>query len=141
METPSAYSNIVSPRSRRLRTIGIVLLIAVCAMVAYGYFGLMPSVLRAVRESSASAATSAMSAAHPPGLLDQANAHITRNQRIRKMRIAIALAYWGVCGLLLVSVVFVAWLDLREISRQYVAERRAMWNQAADRIDSPDDGA
>ena len=137
METPSAYTGIVSPRSRRLRMIGGMLLLAVLAMILYGYFGLMPSLARAARESAASGA--AISA---PARLDRSESRSqpqTHAQRVRKLQVAVALAYWGVCGLVLLAVLLVAWLDLREISRSYVAERRAMWTQAASQYESPDD--
>ena len=136
METPSAYTTIISPRSRRLRTIGIVLLVAICAMVIYGYFGLMPSVARAVRET---AAQSSASTGHHPDVSSRDSQPMTHAQKVRKLRIAVALAYWGVCGLLIVGVVFVAWLDLREISRHYVMERKAIWSQTAGNLDHQDD--
>jgi hypothetical protein len=138
VETPSAYASIVSPRSRRLRTVGIVLLVAVCAMVLYGYLGLMPSIERSVRADSPIAAQSE-ALRSPSAGLDKPP--LTRAQRVHKLQVAVALAYWGVCALLLVGLVLVAWLDLREISRRYAAERRAMWSQAADRIGRSDDTA
>lgn len=139
METGSAYSNIVSARSRRLRTIGIVLLLAVCAMVVYGYFGLMPSVAQPLPEAPASRQT--LSSSNPRGKASPEQGSMTRAERVRKLRAAAALAYWGVCALLLVAAVFVAWLDVREISRRYVAERRAIWSQTADLPDRSDDSS
>jgi hypothetical protein len=137
MDTPSIYSSIVSPRSRRLRTIGVVLLVAIGGMIAYGYFSLMPSLARSIRDHplTISTSTGALRTAAP----QQANRPLTRAERLRKLRVAVALAYWGVCGLLIVGVVFVAWIDLREISRTYVEQRRAMWTQAADRLEGQDD--
>jgi len=136
METPSAYTSIISPRSRRLRTIGIVLLVAICAMVIYGYFGLMPSVTRAVHEAGPASVSTDLRPGTSP-----ANPPMTRAQRVRKLQIAVAMAYWGVCGLLIVSVIFVAWLDLREISRHYLMERKAIWNQTAGNLDDQDESS
>lgn len=138
MGTPSAYTTIVSPRSRRLRTTGVVLLAAICAMVLYGYFGLMPSLGRSVREGNVAARRSAGARLSENGGQDELSPRV---QRIRKYQVAVALAYWGVCALLLVAVLLVAWLDLREVSRQYIAERREIWRQAAGQIEKPDDSA
>jgi len=137
MDQTTPYSGIVSPRSRRLRIIGLVLLAAVVLMVIYGYFGLMPALRRSVQSDSASSVVRHSTAvgAQPSAIQSE------HERRVRKLKASAGLAYWGVCSLLLVGTVFVAWLDLREISRNYVAERRAMWMQAADRIESPDDTA
>jgi hypothetical protein len=37
-----------------------------------------------------------------------------------------AYSYWGVCGLLVIAALFLAWLDFREVSRAYLEERRAI---------------
>ena len=137
MSSTSAYSTIVSPRSRLLRTIGLALLVGILAMVIYGYFGLMPSLARSLRTNPVSAPHTTVAAQNRESQLDLQQ--YNRAQRIRKMRVSVALAYWGVCALMLVGVVLVAWLDLREISRTYVAERRAMWSEAADRLNSPEE--
>ena len=134
-DTPSVYSGIVSPMSRRLRTIGIVLLTAVCAMALYGYFVVMPSIERSLRDNPLP----------PPGIvagsrttpLRPENPATTRAQRVRKLQIAVALAYWGVCSLLLVSVVLVAWLDFREVTRVYVEQRQVMWTKAVANVEDP----
>ena len=135
MGTTTSYSGIVSPRSRRLRTIGLTLLAAVVLMVIYGYFGLMPALKRSVGNTPSAGISS-----HGPGNASlPGDAESERERRVRKLKASAGLAYWGVCSLLLVGTVFVAWLDLREISRNYVAERRELWNQAADRIKSTDE--
>src|SRR2546423_314938 len=46
--TSSVYVGVVSARSRRLRTIGSLLLLTIALMTLYGYFFLMPSINRAV---------------------------------------------------------------------------------------------
>ncbi len=136
-DTPSVYYGIVSPRSRRLRTIGIVLLTAVVAMALYGYFVLMPSIERSLRENPIPRPSISAGPSRPGG--DKPST--SRAQRIRKFQLAVALAYWGVCSLLLVSVVMVAWLDFREVTRVYVEQRRAMWTSSVATVDDqqPDD--
>ena len=139
MDTPSVYSGIVSPRSHRLRTIGLVLLTTVCAMALYGYFGLMPSIERSLREKPVLPST--LSAGPPAAHPLTENPPTPKAQRAHKLQVAVALAYWGVCAALLVGVVLVAWLDFREVARVYVAQRRAMWSQTAGAIENqtPDD--
>lgn len=136
-DTPSVYSGIVSPRSRRLRTIGIVLLTAVVAMALYGYFVLMPSIERSLRENPVPAPSITAGPTRPG--VDKPPT--SKAQRIRKYQVAVALAYWGVCSLLLVSVVMVAWLDFREVTRVYAEQRRAMWTSAVATVEDqqPDD--
>ncbi len=137
MPSSSIYSEIVSQRSRRLRTVGIVLLVAVVAMVSYGYLRLMPSVAESLRDNPVRTNINAVTHGAGTGLLEP---KMTRSQRLGKLRVAVALAYWGVCALLLVGLVAVAWLDLREVSRRYFDERRSLWTEAVDRIDKPDRG-
>ncbi|HLJ54814.1 MAG TPA: hypothetical protein VKT77_07210 [Chthonomonadaceae bacterium] len=123
MQSPTVYSSVVTPRSRRLRTVGVVLLAAVLALTLYGYFGLMPAIERTLRRNpEVAASTPRLSPA-----LDAASPAAARAHRVRKLQIAIALAYWGVCSLLLVGAIVVAWLDFREITRTYVENRRAIW--------------
>ena len=125
MEPPSIYSEIISPRSRRLRTIGIILLAAIVAMFCYGYFQLMPSMERSIREEKRIS------------VLGSGQAHsLSRAQRVRKLKVATVMAYWGVCSLLLVGVFMVAWLDFREVTRVYVARRRTIWQQTAGAVES-----
>jgi hypothetical protein len=105
-------------------------------MVIYGYFGLMPALRNSIRLSTPPSVTSHTSQGSQPIAVET-----DRERRVRKLKASAGLAYWGVCSLLLVGAVFVAWLDLREISRNYVAERRAIWNEEADRIKSTDEPA
>ena len=139
MQTPSPYSDIVTPRSRRLRTVGIVLILAGGLMALYGYFGLMPTLDRNLHSasSSAPAGTSRVDAAD--SVLKPHSGQKTA--RVHKLQVAVALAYWGICALLLVGAVGIAWLDFREVSRLFVTRRRELWTQAADQIKNRDDSA
>ncbi len=112
------YSSIVSARSRRLRTIGALLLCAITGMTIYGLWVLMPAIHHAAQ-------------VHP--LL--ASVHVRRQIFTR---VAIAYAYWGVCALLLCAAMVVAWLDFREVSRTYAAQRRALWDEATHSISQRD---
>jgi hypothetical protein len=97
-------------------------------MALYGYFGLMPSIERSLRDNPVppGSISSAPRTARPP----VESAPPSRAERVRKLQVAVALAYWGVCSLLLIGVVVVAWLDFREVTRSYAAQRRAMWTEA-----------
>lgn len=133
--SPSVYSNVISPLSRRLRVIGVVLLAAVVLLSLYGYFGLMPAMARSGR-----AATAYLTARHADlrtsaASGDRAIAHAVR---VRKLSLAVVLAYWGVCALLVLGVIAVAWLDLREINRRYILHQRAIFAETAARADRGD---
>jgi hypothetical protein len=143
--TSSVYSGMISARSRRIRTIGTVLLTSVVLMTLYGFFGLMPAIHRAAEARHAAQAKWA--AAHPNETPAPAPAGerptLTRAQQVEKLQVATVFAYWGVCMLLVIATLFVAWLDLREISRNYLLQRRQLWTQAADRMgqdNSPPEG-
>ena len=138
-EMPSAYQGtVLSARSRRLRTIGLLLLAVVVGMAVYGMSALMPPInhaaARLAQEESQSrgaptAASSGQATAHTA-------THLATLRRNLKVQVAVAYAYWGVCALLLISVLFIAWLDLREISRNYVDQRRAIWSEAVERANA-----
>ena len=132
---PSPYISIISPRSRRLRVTGALLLIAVLAMAIYGFAVLMPMVNREVHRQRSQALTSETSLTLTP---DRALASYQK-KRARKLlyvKVAAAYAYWGVCGLLVLTALFVAWLDAREVTRNYIALRA----RALGKIDSETPG-
>ena len=133
---PSVYSNMISAQSRRLRTIGLMLILAIVAMTIYGYFGLMPAIDRSLNARGPEVSRPAAAVRSANG---SASTPLTREQRVRKFKVATALAYWGVCALLLCGVVLVAWLDLREVTRNYIAQRRAIWNQTAEQLAHKDE--
>jgi hypothetical protein len=136
-QPPSVYSEMISARSRRLRTIGTLLLAAVALMTFYGAFFLMPSINRAVAARHAAqermAADRAVGTSGKTAPLETPG-HLTRSQKAEKLQVAVVFAYWGVCALLVIAALLVAWLDLREISRTYIQQRRQLWIQTTDRI-------
>ena len=129
--SPSAYSSVISPQSRRLRIIGVLLIVAILIMALYGYFSLMPALARSAHQATANVPK------HISFGVSQADVEHARLRavRVRKLSVAIALAYWGVSALLVLGVLVVAWLDLREINRRYLQSRRTIWSETADRLD------
>ena len=109
-QSPSLYSGIVTPHSRRLRTVGALLLAAIAGMTFYGLIILMPAIHHAAE-------------LHPLAV----SVHVRRQLFTR---VAAAYAYWTVCGLLICAAMVIAWLDFREVSRTYAAKRRALWEEA-----------
>ncbi len=154
---PSPYRSMISPRSRRLRTIGLLLLAAIAGLTLYGYFSLMPS-LRTARASYERSRDRARQSSRLSTLPPASNVGASVNvgasasgagasarplERARKallVKVIFLYAYWSVCGLLIVAALFVAWLDLREVSQNYLHERRALWNEAAVRMQREKDG-
>lgn len=117
-----ASGSIVSARSRRLRTIGSLLVVAVLAMSVYGVTSLMPSLRRSINENPVSLRRDAVRTPEQKA-----------RRNIIKAQIVFAYGYWGVCGLLVLSAAFVAYLDFREVSRNYMAQRRAIWSDIAEK--------
>lgn len=105
-------AGLISGRSRRLRTTGLVLLVAVLAMVAYGVLVLMP------HHGGAHVAPAGSS----PADLAARRALLTR--------VLFLYAYWSTCAVLLLGLLVVAWLDFREVARSYAAERAALWKRS-----------
>lgn len=131
----SAYQSFITPRSRRLRTLGLVLLAAVLCMVAYGAIVLMPNVRREVETQRARNLLPAPSVSSSASQPERAHTSVESQRqgraqaRARKIvfaKVAVAYAYWGVCMLLLLAVVFVAWLDWREVARVGLSQRLAL---------------
>ena len=62
-----------------------------------------------------------------PGCLTAAQiAHAKRTLRARRLVVYLAMAYWGVCSLLMVGVLFLAWLDFRETTRNFALQAQAL---------------
>lgn len=122
----SPYMTIVSARSRRYRTIVSVLLAVIMVMSVYGGFIVMPRVRQAVGRQDMPQL--ARIAASQPGadLTSKQIAHAKRTLQARKVVVALALAYWGVCSLLMVLVLLIAWLDFRETARNFALQSSAL---------------
>lgn len=130
MTQPTAYQNLVSPRSRRLRTVGILLLLAVVGMTIYGALVIMPS-LRAASQQYARRQTSGAAVNFRSNLASPTR----RERRALQVQVLFADVYWVACGLLTLGAISVAWLDFREVSRNYVEQRRALVQASTQRID------
>ena len=133
MTQPAAYQTMISPRSRRLRTVGILLLLAVIGMSVYGARVIMPPLRAASRN---------FALRHPASVSgnrnDPAAKATRRERRVMQVQLLSADVYWLICGLLALAAIVVAWLDFREVSRNYLAERRALMRESARRI-APDE--
>ena len=129
---PTTSQSMVSPRSRRLRTIGLLLLVAIIGMSVYGFSSLMPAIRRQAvvyRQRTVTTQPSQTGTQIPP-----ASQQSSRTKKIMLLQLAIAYAYWGTCGLLIIALLLVAWLDLREVTRNYVLQRRAVFMETAARL-------
>lgn len=134
-DTPTVYQSLISARSRRLRTVASVLLAGILAMTLYGYFRLMPSLrvaaARMEQTTKRSTAAAANSASHVTPAQRTAQDTVARmSQRERDAQAAklvFAYAYWGVCLSLLVALMLVAWLDFREVGRNFDQQQAAMF--------------
>ncbi len=134
----SPYSQgVVSARSRRLRTIGLLLLIAILGMTWYGIFFLMPSLRVSAQRTAPLVVRRIRPGLASPGIVAAPSpTQAARNEQQKKAFLAqfiFMYAYWSVCALLILAALLVAWLDLREVLRNYAARRRALWSEAVAR--------
>ena len=147
----SAYQSLITPRSRRLRTVGLVLLAAILCMVAYGARVLMPNVRHEVEVQrarnllpappvSAAGVSAGDTARARTGATLETQRQERAQARARKVafaKVAVAYAYWGVCMLLLLAVLFVAWLDWREVARVSLSQQFALRAEAIQTMSRP----
>jgi len=122
----SPYTNIITPRSRRYRTIMTVLLVFLLAMTVYGGFKVMPAVKQAIGKSDMRQLRLTAESQPSPGLTAEQILHAQRTLRRRSVVVYMAMAYWGVCSLMMVGILFLAWLDFRETTRAFSQQAQAL---------------
>jgi hypothetical protein len=125
----------VSARSRRLRTIGVLLLIAILGMSIYGVRVVIPSHHRArIAYTQATTGVENHTANPPAAPSNQTAANVSAPDHYRKALLArtiFAELYFLVLLLLVIFTLIVAWLDVREVMRNYMSQRRVLWGEAA----------
>lgn len=133
---PTPYSALISPYSRRLRTIGLVLLVAALLMALYGGMVFMPR-LRANRQTLRThiAQTASDPVANSNALTSEKDL-----KRLAKAQTLFVYSYWSVCGLLLIALLVVAWLDAREVARNYLRQQVQLISEVAEKGKKPDAG-
>lgn len=114
MSAGTPYQNLISAQSRRLRVIGIVLLVMILGMCVYGGRVLMPK----LRENRAPLHNSTVQATSSSTVLSPVKAESLR--KLAKAQLLFFYAYWGVCFALIIALLMVAYLDFREVSRNYL---------------------
>ncbi len=138
----SVQRGILSARSRRLRTTGAVLLAGILLMSLYGVFSLMPRVrVSAERVSQSRAVVAAQRAEAAVGSRVAVRVPISpefrqsrRLERALAAQIIFVWIYWTICALLLLGLLLIAWLDFREVSRQYENERITLFAETAAQV-------
>jgi len=136
--TPSVYSQtIVSPRSRRLRTIAAVILVIILVMSAYGVRVLMPLVKRSAdaarREEAASAARQRPADNLPASTGREHRLRVSsRTARIIRFQVIFTYGYWTIWTMLVLTLLLLSWMDLREVSRNYISQRKLLFQAAID---------
>jgi len=122
----SPYMNVITPRSRRYRTIMTVLLVFLLGMSVYGGFKVMPAVHQAVGKSDMRELRLVAESKPSPGLTSEQIFHAQRTLKKRSVVVYLAMAYWGVCSLMMVGILFLAWLDFRETTRSFSQQAQAL---------------
>lgn len=144
---PTAYSSaMISPRSRRLRTIASVLLFSLAVITVFGALILMPSLRRNVAryngiktQANALSAGKSIEEVHALHRIVLPGQKISMNRAAKSVRAQVLFmyAYWGVTILMLLTVIGCVWMDFREISRQYTDMKiRMLAAAAADAVDA-----
>ncbi|MCW3055496.1 MAG: hypothetical protein JWN14_4666 [Chthonomonadales bacterium] len=122
----SPYMNVITPRSRRYRTIMTVLLVFLLTMSVYGGFKVMPAVHEAVGKSDMRELRLIAESKPSPSLTPAQILHAQRTLKRRSVVVYMAMAYWGVCSLMMVGILFLAWLDFRETTRVFSQQAQAL---------------
>ena len=123
----NVYQSLITARSRRLRTIGLMLLVAVLGMSIYGGAVLMPS-LRQTRDAVRAEMSQTTTTSIQP---QYTTPEQKRLRAAMKAKIIFAYGYWGVCLVLLTTLLIVAWMDFREITRRYLHAQVALLAESA----------
>ena len=134
--TSSVYGyGIVSPKSRRLRTVAALLLVAIVLLGAYGMRVVMPGVNQAAERASFQHFTGAQQTTHTD---KTPRLHITpRENRVLRFKLLVAYGYWSAWTVLVLSLLLVTWLDLREVVRNYAAQRKTLFQSAINGTQRP----
>lgn len=119
-EAAPAYRTLITNKSRRLRVIGVMLVVAAVSMAIYGGIVIMPS-LRVAKNAAL---------IYP---LDSRAPDAIHAKRVVKAQLIFAYGYWSVCGILITATLFTAWLDVREMSRSYLEQRKIIWANVAEK--------
>ena len=110
----------LSPRSRRLRTVGALLMLAILGMIAFGWFYFQPKLSHAVHANS----HIVHDLRYPPILREHA-------RKVALTQLMFGIYYWAFCFLLVLGLLFVAWLDIVETRVRALLARRDMVRQIA----------
>lgn len=127
MPAETLYQPLISPQSRRLRVIGLVLLAMVIGLCAYGGKVLMPK-LRENRAPLHAYNARAMSGASQSPLTPEKAENL---RRLVKTQLLFVYAYWGVCFVMILALFVVAYLDFREVSRNYLRLKVSLLAESA----------
>lgn len=110
METsePSAILTQLTPSQRRRRVWTFVFLATICAMILIGRF-------------------------HPFFKFARPE-HLTRAaQKALAVKGMMVMGYWTVCFLLAITLLLLAWMEIREVQRKALIARRDVWRDIADK--------
>ena len=98
-------------------------------MAVYGYFSLMPS-LRVAAHKNAPATISHTTVRSSAKNSDIVTDMSRQEREAQAAKLVFAYAYWGVCLSLLIALMLVAWLDFREVGRNFDQQQAAMFAES-----------
>jgi hypothetical protein len=102
-------------------------------MAIYGTRVLVPRINFAAGTAARSRIQSQTnSAVNAGGHTNQSSLNLTKREaQVLRFDVLFEAAYWVIWIALIVSLLLVAWMDLREVSRTYLNQRRELWAVAA----------
>jgi uncharacterized integral membrane protein len=109
------------------------LLTAVLLMALYGGLVFMPR-LRANRQELR---TQIVQTAGDPVANANAAPSVQDLRRLAKAQALFVYSYWSVCALMLIALLVVAWLDAREVARNYLRQQVELINEVAEKRKKP----
>ena len=122
------YASVISLRSRRLRSVGIALIVVLLLMSLYGVFVVMPAMKSATTLYHAAIEKAESQKNVAPA---ESARTLRRVHRLMGVKLLFTDAYWVTCGLLAFAAMVIAWLDFREVTRRYQMARNAMLDESA----------
>ena len=122
----SNENTLISPKSRRIRTCGLMLVGSMLFCTLYGVIFLMPKLSQLRARSHALNSSTVLFPS--TNLVAERAMERTRNkeQRIVLMNAVFIYAFWCFVGLLFIGAILMAWLDTREVARNYLEEKRKL---------------
>ena len=126
-------NSLISPRSRRIRTIGLVFLTGMMLCALYGGLVMMPRLGRLREQLHVLNARWQLTRTSGTSLAEgrAIRLSIARERRVLLMQTVFIYGFWSFVGVLGICVILCAWLDTREVAKNFLAEQKRVIRSSA----------